>query len=59
MKRFEDCVKTIEEGLEAIKGHNTDYSKVAKAKARKANALHRLEKWDESIAEYNSALVEF
>jgi len=42
MKRFEDCIKTIDEGIEGVKGTNVDYSKMAKAKARKANALFKL-----------------
>lgn len=58
MKRYEDCIKACDEGSEAIKGNAYDYTKLAKSMARKANALFKLGKFDESIAQYQSALLE-
>lgn len=58
MKRFEDCIKACDEGAEAIKGKSYDYIKLAKSMARKANALFKLGKLDESIAQYQAALLE-
>lgn len=52
MKKYEDCIKACDDGTEAIKGKSYDYTKLAKAIARKANALFKMGKHDESIAEY-------
>jgi hypothetical protein len=50
MKKYEDCIKACDDGAEAIKGKSYDYIKLAKSMARKANALFKLGKLDESIA---------
>ena len=49
MKKFEDCIKACDDGAEAVKGKSYDYTKLAKAMARKANALFKLGRLDESI----------
>lgn len=38
MKKYEDCIEWCNNGIEAIKGKAYDYTKLAKALARKANA---------------------
>ena len=58
MKNYEECIKACDEGAEAIKGKSYDYTKLAKSIARKGNALFKLGKLDESIAEYQTALLE-
>lgn len=58
MKRFEDCIKACDDGMEAVKGKSYDYTKLAKAMARKANALFKLGRLDESIEQYQNALLE-
>jgi len=52
MKRYQDCIQACDDGAEAIKGESYDYVKLAKSKARKANALFKMGKFDESVAEY-------
>lgn len=52
MKKFEDCIKACDDGAEAVKGKAYDYIKLGKSMARKGNALFKLGKFDESIAEY-------
>ena len=58
MKKYDDCIQWCDNGIEAIKGKAYDYTKLAKALARKANAQLQLKKFDESIATYQSALLE-
>lgn len=58
MKRYQDCIQACDDGAEAIKGESYDYVKLAKSKARKANALFKMGKFDESVAEYQGALLE-
>jgi len=58
MKKYEDCIKTCDDGQEAIKGSSYDYTKLAKSIARKANALSKLGRLGESIDVYQTALLE-
>ena len=52
MKNFEECIKACDDGIEKVKNTAYDYNKLAKCKARKGNALFKLGRFDESIAEY-------
>jgi len=52
MKNYEECIKACDGGAEAVKGKSYDYVKLGKSMARKANALFKLGRFDESIAEY-------
>ena len=58
MKKFDDCIQACDDGAEAVKGKSYDYVKLAKSMARKANALFKLGRFDESIDQYQSALLE-
>lgn len=58
MKNYDECIKSCDDAIETTKGSMYDYVKLAKAKSRKANALLKQGKFDESIAEYQSALLE-
>ena len=58
MKKYDECIEQCDQGIEAIKGKAYDYTKLAKALARKGNALLQQKKYDESIATYQSALLE-
>lgn len=58
MKKFDECIKACDEGIETTKGRPYDYVKLAKAIARKANALLQMGKVDESIEHYQKALLE-
>merc|ERR1719498_3020 len=55
---YDACIEACDEGLALMKGGNYDYVKAAKAMARKANALLQKGQVDESIATYESALLE-
>ena len=52
MKNYDECIKYCDEAIETTKNGNYDYIKLGKAKARKANALFKQGKHDESISEY-------
>ena len=58
MKNYDQCIKACDEGIEKTKGAAYDYTKLAKALQRKANALLSLERFDESIYVYQKALLE-
>ena len=58
MKNYDECIKCCDEAIETSKTGQYDYVKLGKAKARKANALFKQGKWDESINEYQGALLE-
>lgn len=58
MKKYDECIEQCDKGIEAIKGKAYDYTKLAKALARKANAQLQQKKYDESIATYQQALLE-
>lgn len=58
MKDFDKCIEQCDKALETVKAGNYDYVKVAKAMARKANALLQQNKVDESIELYQKALLE-
>jgi tetratricopeptide (TPR) repeat protein len=57
-KNFDKCIEVCEEGLAGCKGDNYDFTKLGKILARKANALIQLERFDEGIDCYQSALLE-
>ena len=42
MKKYEKCIEECDKAIELSKGTAYDYSKLAKAMARKANALLQL-----------------
>lgn len=58
MKNYDECIKACDEAVEISKQGGYDYVKLAKAIARKANALLQQEKFDESIDCFNKALLE-
>lgn len=58
MKNYDECLKCCDQGIETTKGKPYDYVKLAKAMARKANALLSLGRHDESINTYEAALLE-
>lgn len=49
-----DCDKAVERGREL----RSDYALIARALARKANALVKQEKLDEAVSVYNKSLME-
>ena len=58
MKEYQKCVELCDEAEEIAKQGYYDYVKLSKALGRKANALFKLEQYDESIACYKRALLE-
>lgn len=58
MKKFEDCINCCDDAIKTTEGNPYDYIKLAKALARKGNALLSLKKFDESIAVFQKALLE-
>ena len=58
MKKYEDCVACCDEAVKTTEGNPYDYVKLAKALARKGNALLQMKKYDESIAVYQKAMLE-
>ena len=58
MKEYEQCIEQCDKAKEQTIGKAYDYVKLAKAMARKGNALLQLEKYDESIDTYQKALLE-
>ena len=58
MKDYDKCIEACDEGIETTKGTNYDFVKLSKAIARKANALLQQKKYDESIDQYQKALLE-
>lgn len=57
-KKYEECIAECEKAIELRLDGYYDYEKLAKAHARKANALSKLERYDEAIEAYDSARLE-
>lgn len=61
MKEFEKCIELCDQAAEVCESKDKefdDFKKLSKAYARKANALSKLNNFDESIAFYKKALLE-
>lgn len=58
MKDYDKCIESCDAGIEIAKKGNYDYVKLAKAMARKANALVQKKQFDEGIELYQKALIE-
>ena len=58
MKDYENCIKYCDDAAKQAEGGNYDYVKLAKALARKGNAYLQLKQYDESIAQFQKALLE-
>lgn len=58
MKEYEKCIEFCDAAEEITKEGYYDYAKLAKAFARKANALSKLKRYDESIEYYKKAMRE-
>lgn len=58
MKDFDKCIESCDIAIDGSQGKAYDYVKLAKVMARKANALLQQEKFDESIALYQKAMLE-
>lgn len=52
MKKYDECIEQCDLAAKTTEGGAYDYVKLAKAIARKANALLQQQKFDESIATY-------
>ena len=55
---YDECIAACDEAIKKASEGNYDYVKLAKAMARKANALLKQDKFDESIEQYQKALLE-
>ena len=58
MKEYDTCIELCDVAIKIAAEGYYDYQKLAKAWARKANALSKKGLYDESIDAYNKALVE-
>lgn len=58
MKKYQDCLDACDAAIEASKSGGYDYVKLAKVIARKGNAHLQLGQLDESIDNYQKALLE-
>ena len=58
MKNYDECIKACDDAIETTKGNAYDYVKLAKAIARKANALLQKGDHDAAIENFNKALLE-
>jgi stress-induced-phosphoprotein 1 len=58
MKEFNTCIELCDVAIQKASEGYYDYQKLAKAWARKANALGKLQRFDEAIEAYDKALVE-
>jgi hypothetical protein len=59
MKEFEKCIEQCEIAVSKSKGDNYNALKMCKALGRKANALAQQHKFEESIACFKDALMEY
>jgi stress-induced-phosphoprotein 1 len=58
LKNYEACIASCDEAINLKELGSYDYVKLAKAWARKANALAKLQRFEESIAAYDAAMLE-
>lgn len=58
-KNFDQAIAECDKAIEKAKGGYYDFVKLGKALARKANAQQAKGLYDESIATYKSALLEY
>jgi len=58
MKKYDECIEMCDKSIEISKEGYYDYKKLAKAFARKANALFKQDKYEESIDNYKKASLE-
>ena len=58
MKEYDTCIENCDVAIKIAAEGYYDYQKLAKAWARKANALTKKEMFDEAITAYDKALVE-
>ena len=59
MGEFDRVIELCDQVIQMSKEGNYDFQKLGKAMARKANALFKLDRHDESIQQYREALLEF
>jgi len=57
-EKFEDCIVECDKAIAKSKAGNYDYKKMGKSLARKANALAKIGKFDESISTFKDAMLE-
>lgn len=58
MKDFDTCIALCDEAIKQKELGNYDYQKLAKAWARKANALAKQQRFDDAIQAYDCAMIE-
>lgn len=59
MSEFDQVIELCDKVIQMSKEGSYDFQKLGKAMARKANALFKLDRLEESIQMYREALLEF